>query len=204
MAERDDARSEFNPKYRIVGAIILVSLVVIFVPLVLNEREPPAELISIGESPPRGAITETRVVVSPVTGVASKTKVETETTPIPTTPPPVADAASKHEIKPLTPVPEPQTASTPEKSTKDSTPPDKITKGWVVQVGTFTNTENAIRLRDKLKNHGHTVQTETVTLAGGKALRLRVGPFHDKDQAAKILAQIRKETGVKGVIKSYP
>jgi len=48
------------------------------------------------------------------------------------------------------------------------------------------------------------VHVETVTLAGKKALRLRVGPFRDKEQAAKAQAQIRKELHVQGVVQSYP
>ena len=63
----NNARPNFNPKHRIVGAIILVALVVIFVPMLLNENEPPPELKGTRETPPRGA-TETKVIVTPVAG----------------------------------------------------------------------------------------------------------------------------------------
>ena len=36
------------------------------------------------------------------------------------------------------------------------------------------------------------------------ALRLRVGPFGDRTKADKAQAQIRKETGVQGVVQSHP
>ena len=81
---------------------------------------------------------------------------------------------------------------------------DKITQAWVVQVGTFSNADNANHLRDKLKSHGHAVHTESVTLSGKKALRLRVGPFSNKELAVKAQAQIRKELHVQGVVQSYP
>ncbi len=72
----------------------------------------------------------------------------------------------------------------------------------MVQVGTFTNTQNATRLRDKLKSLGHSVHTDSVTVSGKKAMRLRVGPFADRAKADKAQAQIRKETGVAGVVQS--
>ena len=210
MADRDDARPEFNPKYRIVGAIVLVALVVIFVPMILNEHEPPPELKGATEAPARKVVADTKLVVAPVrneetrdnevSGVISKT----------ITVPVAAESTQQTETKPTAPADKPAAAKktttepAPEKSAKASAPAEKITKGWIVQVGTFSNSENSIRLRDKLKSRGHTVHTETVTVAGKMALRLRVGPFHNKEQAAKAQAQIRKETGVQGAVQTYP
>ena len=202
MAESDDAGYDFNPKYRIVGAVILVSLVVIFVPMVLNESEPPPELKTHGDSPPRGDSTDTRVIVSPVTpdapralsGGAPSTQTTGRAVDATTASAPKTEAAASLS----------RSSATPEKPSLPSTPAEKITKGWIVQVGTFTHTENAIRLRDKLKNQGHTVLTETTTVSGKKALRLRVGPFQDQEQASQSMAKIRKDTGVKAVVKTYP
>ena len=178
----NNARPDFNPKHRIVGAIILVALLVIFVPMLLNENEPPPELKGGREMPPRGETTETRVIVAPVADEEAKPKKNFE-------------AVTKTET-PLAPI--------KENPAKASATSDKIAQGWVIQVGTFSNTDNANHLRDRLKGHGHTVHMESVTLAGKKALRLRVGPFRDKEQAVKAQAQIRKELHVQGVVQSYP
>lgn len=201
MAETDDAGYEVNPKYRIVGAIILVSLVVIFVPMVLNESEPPPELKARSHSLPPGKSADTRVIVSPVTPEASGAP-DTRTT----TPAVAATSTGGAKIEPKTEAPaaQPQPSAAPEKPNPSSAPAEKVTQGWIVQVGTFTHMENAIRLRDKLKSQGHAVVTETTTVSGKKALRLRVGPFQDKEQASQSMAKIRKETGVKAVVKTYP
>lgn len=201
MADRDDARSEFNPKYRIVGAIVLVALVVIFVPMILNEREPPPELKGIREVPPRTEITETRVVVTPVPSSEAKpvdssepakvAALPTESKPVPETK--ITAATEK-------PVVVKKSESAPEKPAKPTA--DKIENGWMVQVGTYSNTQNALRLRDKLKGLGHAVHTDSVTVSGKKALRLRVGPFADRAKADKAQTQIRKETGIAGVVQS--
>jgi DedD protein len=193
MADRNEARPDFNPKHRIVGAVILVALVVIFVPMLLNENEPPAEFKGVREMPPRGA-TETRVIVTPVAGEEAKPGQNPEV---------VTKTETTSAIIESTPKLETKTAPV-EKPAKDPAAADKITQAWVVQVGTFSNTDNANHLRDKLKSRGHTVHTESVTLAGKKALRLRVGPFRDKEQAVKAQAQIRKELHVQGVVQSYP
>lgn len=192
MADKD-IPPHFNPKHRIAGAIVIVALVVIFVPMLLNESEPPPELKGVRQIPPRGATTETRVVVTPVAGEESKPVTGSPTATNPVTPPAAGETAPKSEIKHVTAAEKPAPAA-----------PEKITKGWVVQVGTFSSADNAAHLRDKLKSHGHTAYTESVALAGKKALRLRVGPFRDKEQAAKVQAQIRKELHVQGVIQSYP
>ena len=192
MADRNEARPDFNPKYRIVGAIVLVALVVIFVPMLLNENEPPPELKGVREIPPRGA-TETRVIVTPVVGEEAKPRQNPEAVTTTETTSAIPESAPKPETK-TAPVEKPAKAPAVE----------KITQAWVVQVGTFSNTDNANHLRDKLKSRGHTVHTESVTLAGKKALRLRVGPFRDREQAVKAQAQIRKELHVQGVVQSYP
>ena len=142
--------------------------------------------------PPRGA-TETKVIVTPVAVEKAKPRQNPEAVTKTETTPAITEST-----------PKPETKTAPLEKPAKAPAADKITQGWVVQVGTFSNTDNANHLRDKLKSHGHTVHTESVTLAGKKALRLRVGPFSDKEQAVKAQAQIHKELHVQGVVQSYP
>lgn len=199
MADRDDARPEFDPKHRIVGAIVLVALVVIFVPMILSGREPPPELKGAREAAPRAEVTETKTVVTPV--------------PVEQPQPPESSEAMKVVEVPVEPKPVPESkpaaqAEKPAEAKKPDPAPAKpaaakIEDGWMVQVGTFTNLQNATRLRDKLKSLGLSVHTDTVTVSGKKAMRLRVGPFADRAKADRAQAQIRKETGVAGVVQSH-
>ncbi len=198
MADRDDARPEFDPKHRIVGAIVLVALVVIFVPMILSGREPPPELKGAREAAPRAEVTETKTVVTPV--------------PVEQPQPPESSEAMKVVEVPVEPKPVPESKpAAPAEKPAEAKKPDpapakpaaaKIEDGWMVQVGTFTNLQNATRLRDKLKSLGLSVHTDTVTVSGKKAMRLRVGPFADRAKADRAQAQIRKETGVAGVVQS--
>ena len=202
MADRDDARPVFNPKHRIVGAIVLVALVVIFVPMILDEREPPPELKGVREALPRTGISETRVVVTPVPGSEVKPMENSEAAKDTL---PSVESKTAPEIKSVAPTEKPVMVKKPEPAPEKTAKPaseSKIDDGWMVQVGTFSNTQNALRLRDKLKGLGHSVHADSVTVGGKKALRLRVGPFADRARADKAQAQIRKETGVAGVVQS--
>lgn len=198
MADRDDPRSEFNPKHRIVGAIVLVVLVVVFVPMILSGREPPPELKGARPAPSQAEVAETRLVVTPV--------------PAEEPMPPESSEAVKIVQVPVAPTPMPETTPAAPavkpaeaRKTEPAAPKPvavKIEDGWMVQVGTFTNLQNATRLRDRLKSLGLSVHTDSVMVSGKKAMRLRVGPYADRARADKAQAQIRKETGVAGVVQS--
>ncbi|HKQ30969.1 MAG TPA: SPOR domain-containing protein [Burkholderiales bacterium] len=202
---KDDDRPQFNPRHRIAGAIILVSLAVIFVPMLLDESTTPADNQSLTTIPERDA-PETKVVIAPVAPpVAEPAKIASAE----------PDAAAVAKVEP---VPEPKAPATTTAAVEKKTDSiakakpvaakasdvEKISKGWVVQVGTFANAENAGRLREKLQGQGYAVNSESVTLQGNKAVRLRVGPYRDKTAASKIQAQLQKDLSIQGVVLAHP
>lgn len=194
----NNARPEFNPRHRIVGAIVLVALVVIFVPLILSGREPPPELKGARQASPRAEVTETRMVVTPVPAEEPKPQESGETVKVVQVP---VETKPVPEPKPALPAGKPTETKKPEPAPAKPAAA-RIENGWMVQVGTFTNLQNATRLRDRLKSLGHSVHTDPVTVGGKKAMRLRVGPFAERARADKAQAQIRKETGVAGVVQA--
>jgi len=209
MAAKDKGAEDFNPKHRILGAIILVAVAVVIVPLLLRQHEPPTELkgneaASLPDSP-------NKVIVTPVTPQVSATH-RTSEAPSPVTEPAPVEPSTKalppKVEMPAAKVEAPAKVAAPEKPAREKpaekAAPAKTDKGWVVQVGTFSNTDNANRLSTKLKQHGHTVLTEKITLEGRSAIRLRVGPFADKSAALKAQARIERELALKGVVLTYP
>jgi DedD protein len=207
---KDDERPQFNPKHRIAGAIILVSLAVIFVPMLLDESGSTAENQTLTKIPERDAA-ETKVVIAPVApplpepgktpnaepAAPEKSAVVAKPEPIAPESKPTATSTAAVEKKADT------TAKAKPVVAKPSDV-DKISKGWVVQVGTFANADNAGRLRDKLQGQGYTVNSESVTVQGNKAVRLRVGPFRDKAAASKVQAQLQKDLSIQGVVLAHP
>lgn len=223
MAAQDSGPAKFNPKHRIIGAIILVALAVIFIPMLLDETQPPPELKGVPEIPKRPASAETKVVVRPVTGPDIKEREK------PDAPPPAAPAKepapeAKAEfagetLKPLAPSDDkPQSAALeppgakpaaakpgkPEKAEQADKADKSPAKGWVVQVGVYSNPQNAARVESRLKSHGHSVREEHIRIATGTAVRLRVGPYRDKATAQKARDQIEKDVGEKAAVLPYP
>jgi DedD protein len=223
---KENERPQFNPKHRIAGAIILVSLAVIFVPMFLDDSAPAKETRNLTEIPSRDTpVADTKVVVTPVPAPeADKPRVAAaepvaEQTAAEAPAAPVAKAEPTKNETPKAEAPKAERRATSvaavDKKTdtsakahpvaaKSSDAQEKVSKGWIVQVGTFSNTDNADRLREKLKSHGFAVSAEDVTVNGGKAVRLRVGPFRDKSSASNAQAQLQKELNLHGMVLAYP
>ncbi len=190
MTQRDSGH-DFDPKHRIIGAVVVVTLAVIFIPMVLGERAPrissnTQESVTAAASAPA---TGNKVAVTKVTPLASVS--EAPAPKAPPAPAPAKTPAVAAEPRPVASAPAPVDAKRP-------------ASGWVVQVGTFANTANATRLEQKLRAEGQTVLVERVEVEAGKAVRLRVGPFRDRTAAAKAQERIHKELGVQGVVLAYP
>lgn len=195
MTNRDLSR-EFDPKHRIIGAVIVVALAVILLPLILSQRGTPADIGSprIGIAAADG----NKVAITQVTPSRSAEPVKPKVAPAPiaapapAAPPPPATVSAKAASVPAKP------------PTADNSKPANIAVGWVVQVGTFANTANANRLEQKLRAEGQPVRVEQIKIDTGKAVRLRVGPFDDRTAALKAQERIQRDVGIKGVVLAYP
>ena len=196
--KQKDSGQDFDPKHRIIGAIVVVALAVILIPMILGEREPPPAPSVPQTLAPEAAPNEekkvaiTQVTTSPVRGQVEKA---------PELPP--APVPKQEPVKPVAEA-KPVEAKAPAAKAQSPAESPRPSSGWVVQVGTFSNSANATRLERKLRAQGQPVLAERITLAGNKAVRLRVGPFPDRVSATKTQERIQKDLGVKGVVLSYP
>jgi DedD protein len=196
MTNRDDTR-QFDPKHRIIGAIVVVATAVILVPLLLGQRDAPPDSSSL----PSGAAARegNKVAITQVTPPPALEPAK------PASPPAAAPAnPSASPASPATPA----SAKAPTGSVTTATKADPkhavASSGWVVQVGTFANAANANRLEQKLRAGGQPVRAEQIKIDTGKAVRLRVGPFDDSVAALKAQERIQKDVGIKGVVLAYP
>jgi DedD protein len=210
MTQRDSASPSFDPKHRIVGAVVIVALAVILLPLILKEREP--SLAPGGDTGvPAPAAMNTPVGVNKVAVTVVTPPVQSQ--PKPAAPPAITAPAISAAVVGAAPRSAPESApvapaahlSKPVVAPKPTlSAASKTTNGWVVQVGTFASTTNAARVQDRLRSMGQTVQAEAITLQGSNAVRVRVGPFSDRTAAVKAQDRIQKETGMKVVVLAYP
>ena len=215
--------NEFNPRHRLLGAIVLVALGVIFLPMLFSGQA-PRSAVQQGNSMPlqRGGLS---AATQPTMPIAAQPELQTHTISIgeqksntteaasgeikdPTPAPnPVDTAAAKPAEKPTDKIAEKTTAQKTVKTasirTAASAAPVKSSassQGWVIQIGTFTNADNARRLGTKLRRQGFDVNLDDVLLKQGAAVRVRVGPFANENAAQKEQTRLQKQMGVKGYV----
>ena len=76
--------------------------------------------------------------------------------------------------------------------------------GFAVQVGAFSNAAEAGRLRERLRNGGFTVFTETVNGEKGPLTRVRVGPVLTRAEADQLRARLSTRAGITGIVRPHP
>jgi DedD protein len=172
---------EHSFKQRLVGAIVLVALAVIFIPMLLPGHRELGFDNGGSAIPPKPAELENLQVLELEKPQPAPAPREIVRTPIdersPETPPPADDRSGSEEQTPLAEATPPPPATKSDKST--ATPP----KAWAVQVGSFTQRDNAMKLRDKLRSKGYQSFVEQITSAGKTFYRVRVGPEISRDKA---------------------
>lgn len=73
----------------------------------------------------------------------------------------------------------------------------------LILIGAFSNEANVVNLRKKLGELGIKTYTEPLDSPQGKKIRLRAGPFANREAADKALARMQK-IGVSGVVAPKP
>jgi DedD protein len=212
-------------KQRLVGAVVLVALAVIFIPMILPGE---GDLSGIGGSnipsepdfrfPPAPVAPKAPPVAeAPLVPLGDEQGDEqTDEADAPSTsadkPEQMAGKAAveiKPEAKPRAkpkpkPKPKPKTVTQPvAKAVPEKARPGQV-NGWVVQVGSFADRKNARALRDKLRKQGHASFVESVKGASGRVYRVRVGPELTRAAADKLNQRLAKEAGLKGLVQAYP
>lgn len=183
-------------KKRLVGAAVLASLAVIFVPMLIEEPElPDSEFNQIPPAPESmpfaSSMLQDEVVRPQPVSIDLNAEPETPEAPatVAATPTPAAPAqAAAPADAPASAVVEPQAGLS----------------AWVVQVGSFSSEENAKALVKKLRAGGfQTPDPERIELRGKVLYRVQVGPMVNKSKADKLLPQIDKLSGTKGKVLRY-
>jgi len=208
LTESQDATLlQRRARRRLVGAIALVVLIVIALPIVLDKEPSPIGQDLVIQIPSQEAGKfNTRVLPLSAPGAApsgsgaegeksapAKTEVP-GTAPAPASPTPAATEPPA-EVKALSapasnarqdaapPAKDPTRAA---KDESDAARAKALLEGketWVVRLGAFGSEENVRKLREKLTAAGVKSYTETVKGPKGEQTRVRAGPFDSKLEA---------------------
>lgn len=204
-------------KQRVVGAVVLVALAVIFIPILLEGPDEDTGPRSLDLPRPLEEMREGRIepmepvlVVppEPVTTVVIGEDGQAAETPVPATeeasPPVVAETPAVPEAVPerdTTPVPEAEPA--PAAPAREAAPAP-VTSGWVVQVGAFGQEANAIALRDRLRKADYNAFVERVVVDAKPVFRVRVGPYAERNAAEAQLSGLARESGLQARVMPHP
>lgn len=172
-------------KKRLVGAGVLASLAVIFVPMLIDD--PSVSHPELSEIPP----------APQVQPFASSMISE----PVPRPEPVPVDLTGQTAPKPA---PAKVPTAVPASATPDPRPQTGLS-AWAIKVGSFSSQESAAKLVSKLRKAGFQTQAPEQIERGGKTLyRVRVGPMVDKAKARQLLPKVNKVSGTKGQVSRYP
>ena len=216
-------------KERIVGATVLVVIAVLVVPVFLDgpSDEPGVvtETVSLPGQAQQDSKRQTIVLERdreqpvPQPGASHRQ----ERAPLPAArsesvkqEPPVSaagDEARKPEPRQSEPSPEQQPpAKQVQRAEKKETPaPEEAEVGatasatgmWAVQLGSFSNQQNAERLAAELRGKGYAAFLSRVQTSSEVLHRVRVGPQQNRDSADQVAAKLGSE-GHKGQVVPHP
>ena len=193
-------------KERIIGAVVLVIFVVLVVPIFLDGEK--GEIKSERLLLPGQEDQDTKTVVldrgrSEPIPVANQAAPETTTKPL---------ALPKPEVEKPMPVvdetTEQQAARVEQKSPpvvqEEVTAPATSTTGmWAVQLGSFSNKENAEKLAADLRKQGYAAFLSQLQTNSGQLHRVRIGPQKDRESAEAMAARLLK-VNHKGQVVPHP
>lgn len=82
--------------------------------------------------------------------------------------------------------------------------PDKPAQAFALQVGTFENESNAGKLRDKLKKAGYMSYIQATDKDGKPSYKVRIGPNLQKSQLETVRDEVKKTFKLDGYIVNHP
>lgn len=191
-------------KQRIFGALIIVSLAVIFLPMMFDEphEERTSRAIDIPAQPD-----------SPGTRIDAPREPEPVDEPEPPASVDAPDPAQPEARTEVDPAPqetapeerpEPESdaiAQQTEPQAEEQVPDSAALEGsYLVQLASFGSSDNARRFRDQARNAGFEAYVEEFSRDGDRYHRVFSGPFVDRDAAESAKSDLDDALGIEGLV----
>ena len=189
-------------KERIIGAVVLVIVVVLVVPIFLDGPPDDGEIVSERVLLPGQDDQKTQTVVLD--------RDRTDPVPAASIPAPAKQEPAREEPKPVVVQQQPEAkaaapkpAPEPEKKPVTQQPAASTTGMWAVQLGSFSNKDNAEKLAADLRKQGYAAFLSQLTTNNGQLHRVRIGPQKDRESAEAMASRLLK-VGHKGQVVPHP
>ncbi len=197
---------EKTMKERIIGAIVLVAVAVLIVPVFLDGPPGDGEIISEVIPLPGQSDQKTQTIVLdrdrkepvPVPSAAAPDRREQGPATTASAPRKSAPASQEDTSQPQRSQDRPDSATATPLTSAGST-----TGMWAVQLGSFSNPQNAEKLAADLRAQGFAAFLSQRSTSSGELHRVRVGPQKDREAAEAMAARLQ-QVGHTGRILPHP
>ncbi|WP_339544554.1 SPOR domain-containing protein [Pseudomonas sp. RA_35y_Pfl2_P32] len=204
-------------KQRMVGALVLVALAVIFLPMLFSREDEQRQVVVQAPVAPQAPVMP-QVQVEPVVvpepqalpqePVPSDAEIAMEQAPVasaPTVAPSAPIVAAPVVAKPVTPPPAPKPAPAPvapvskPDTTQSRVDANGLSVSWSVQLASLANRESAENLQKTLRSQGYNAYIRT---ADGKN-RVFVGPLIERAEADRLRDLLNRKQNLKGFVVRF-
>lgn len=208
-------------KQRMIGAVVLIALGVIFIPMLLDGGESSTmETVSVEIPEPMQPDFQSRLLPLDDSVAAELNSddefgliarednaIESETNSEPDPGEPSAPIENAVTTAPPTgsvpaanaPITEPEAQAPPEDSSESGS---SGLANWFVQVGSFSDESNALDLRDRLREADISAYVEAVNVSGTETHRVIAGPEMSEAKAEVLRDGIQERFGLNGLVFS--
>ncbi len=218
---------EYQLKHRLTGAVIIVLMGVILIPLILREPtvppDPQIPLASVDSSEQETLTRLTDIVKGNVqeAETESQEQLTGAAKPISATSIPnseIVESSNDPETSQKPTIVMTQNPEQPGDSSSDSlviqAASDQmrkseldnvgtdvaLTPGWTVRVGTFAEQRYAKLAIEKLDEHNLVPKRTRVTTSAGQAVRVWLGPYPTEEEAKRVAISLKDITGQEGYV----
>ena len=204
-------------KQRMVGALVLVALAVIFLPMLFSRQDEQRQVVVEAPAAPQAPVMP-QVQVEPV--VVPEPQALPEEEPVSSESDVAAQQAPSMPVQPSVPVvkPAPAVAAKPAAPTPAPKPvapqpaapgkpevgqsridPNGLSISWSIQVASLGNREGAEALQKKLRSQGY---NSYIRSADGKN-RVFIGPLIERAEADRLRDLLDRQQGLKGFVTRF-
>jgi len=203
--------NEQDFKQRMIGAIVLIALGVIFIPILLNgEADDGMPLFGSNIPERHKSITQMKPLNLSSNIPPPQTKM-IETIVVDELSPEIVvqkneDKVSSLEEKVVDSTQSSQISQSSKPAAKEVIQTKKKTlkaTAWIIQVGSFSSKKNALALQNKLRKKKYHAFVEAVKKKSKVSYRVRIGPEVKKSSAEITMKRLKKEMKINGIVMKY-
>ncbi len=194
-------------KQRLVGALILLALGVVFWPIIFVEQD-ATPLGEAAQIPVRPSVDTTPLVPPQKGELRSSPEIAANLAMELAAPPPAAQAlpqpsTEKQPSAVTTSVDKAPSKTRTQAPAKPALDADGVPIGWILQVASVSSADKAEVLRKRLLEMGYKAYVKKIKSGNSVLLRVYVGPKFERARLESIQASIDAEFKVKSMVRRY-